>query len=1140
MEISVPIYQQKLGASLYWTTVGLGAYTEAVSGRSPIKLQQQLVERLKKVFSEIDPPMLEIFEAARGVRLVRLRLDLDLRGERGRRKVTGKFPLIIEPRWANAEQRLFVAYHPDRQDPLEWFPVDSERVLAEQASLYFSRTWAELDADDFDLLETDGKDRLRFIAFDGRPRSVLEKLPEREKGIWDDLYADPRREKGKRKRKRRKKLKVLDELGVDQTARVAEGTVGQGMPRTPYRQQLQLLLGGSRRSPVLLVGPPGVGKTTILQRFIADQLEADDFASHRNLDRVTHVWSVAGKRLIAGMSYLGDWEKRVIDLCDDASQERVVLWIEDVHAWGRLGRSRDSERNLAELLRGPLARGEMLVIGECTPEQLSRLEDDAPSFAALFTQIHVSETSAADTLRMMMHEARALELRHELSFSPFVFRTLLELGSSLFPGSALPGKALDLLREMARHAHDRLLDPVEVAHFASMDPQAATELDPGHVVQLLSLKTGLPELLLEPDSTLTRERVEQQLGRAVIGQPVAVRAASDLVMRIRAGLSAPGRPYAVYLITGPTGTGKTELAKSLAEYLYGDRERLVRFDMGELSGPDAPARLIGDRFSPRGLLTDAVRLQPFSVLLLDEIEKAHRSVFHLLLQLFDEGRLTDAAGETADFTHSVVLMTSNLGARAKASLGFGDDGQHATAEIKRAIESFFAPELFNRIDRVVPFTPLSKEAARGIAEKELAALLGRWGLAERNIFVYVGEAAIARVVSDGFDATYGARTVKRYLERHIGAKLTAAITESAPAAMRILRVFDRGDGELGLHDEVLAEADAEVAPYAIADLLDKPPLELKAMLPETLDALDALLGDDRVEALGRDLSAMVEAHNRGEEGAADHAYRLEAMRETLRSLRRRVGYHNARKSPDRDQVLACLAEVEFYKRALAHIDDPEQHTIFLVLGAVGLGRADARRFSDVDVSLMSSMARAAANDRRRAELEGFAFRLRDDTIGGRSRRPDDGVDLAAELERAVARGVDLVVLRLSGIAVRDYFAGERGCHIWRSLAHGTEVVRVDLLSAPDGKRAREVAEEHVAAVRAFNEALERGGDLPHNPEGLLPAVRQFRFTPPATRGARAPCEIEDYHLAHVETVRIADIAEALPRLWTLRMSRTHS
>jgi ATP-dependent Clp protease ATP-binding subunit ClpA/ATP-dependent Clp protease ATP-binding subunit ClpC len=1113
VNITVPIYQRVEGGQVHWTTLTLGPHTRSRSGRSALKVEQGLVGELKGAVQKLEPAQLEPLQLARGVRLERVRLDLTLQPEKGgRRKVTGRFPLVLEPRWLNREARIQLVYHPERQQ--EWFPLEQDEQLDARAVLYFQRVWRDLDDDDIAALQTNGKDRIKVISFSARPKSLLDALPERKQSIWDDLIPD-------RQRKQKKERPgVLRKLGVDLTQKAADLSLPLGMPRSPYREQLQLLLGGRLRRPVILVGPPQCGKSTLLHCWVHDQLVADGYEAHRNLDRVHHVWSVSGQRIIAGMSYLGDWEQRCMELLQDVGGAKIVLRIEDISAFGRLGRTRDSERNLAEFFRGPLQRGELVIVGECTADQLQRLEDEAPGFAALFSRVHVAETTPAETLRMTLNEVRSLELAYAVAFDPVVLRQTIELAGTLLSGAAFPGKALDLVRELARRARRGATTT------AVTDATERTAIRSADLLVLMSSRTGLPEELLRLDQPLDVAALREDFARRIMGQDPAVDAARDLVLRIRAGLTDPRRPYAVYLFTGPTGTGKTELAKCIAEYLYGGASRLLRFDMGELSDPDAAARLVGDALQPHGDLTERVRQQPFCVLLLDEIEKAHPTVLNLLLQLFDDGRLTDASGAVADFTHAVVIMTSNLGARVQQPIGFAEAPDAVLREVARAVREFFPPELFNRIDRVVPFAPLSPATARRIATKELSALLARRGLAERSIFVYSSASVLDTVVTEGFDPALGARPLRRYLEQHVGALLAEQVSGAPASLMRIIHLF-RHDDSLRLHVESLAEAPSTTQRLDLEELLDASARELHGRLPRALDALDEILASDALAGIAEEIGRQLQHADLAQPEHADALYHLDLMRQELQRLRGRAGYLYARQRSDRQQMLQVLAEVVFLERALQRVRDPGQHSAFIELLHIGIGR---RRpgFRDQGSGLMEALA--AAYLAGRGELEGWAAQLADGRVV--SGAGVEGPDAALLRSRP-----DQLVLKRVGLGVLDFFSGEQGCHIWRSLGAGSDVLRVRVWSAAGAAPSDVVAGRAVQAA-AFEEALEHGtSTLPANPDELFPLVREYRFDPPAVATESAPLEVSDYALGYAATLHVRALGQALPRLWLLRMGR---
>ncbi|MFO0651537.1 MAG: AAA family ATPase [Polyangiales bacterium] len=1127
MNVTVAVFQERIGSVFQWTTLGLGEHTKRERGAHPAKLQQKISAALREVIAKLAPRDLGAIELVRGTRLQVVRVELSLRHEGRRRKVTMLCPVVIEPRWASDETRFVVAYHPARQ--ARWFPLHDDEPVGAAATAFFEDDWAALRDEEIEALRFRGRAVLKSFSFEVTPKSLLDELPDRPRGVWDDLRNDrndPRREE---------RREVLAQVGVDLTWKAIDGSLSGGVPRSPTREELRSLVCQPVAQPVIVVGPSGAGRTTALERATLDLLEHDGYASHRNVDRVRRVWQVSGKRIIAGMSYLGDWQQRCLDVCAEARQQKAILWAVDLHHWGRIGRSRDSEMNLAEFFHGPVARRELTMVAECTPEQLRQLEEEAPAFASLFTRVRIEAAGHAETMRLLIHEARRLEAQSErLRVEPSGLRAILEVGASLFPMRAQPGKALDLLRQASQ---DALVEQGETCY-----------INGWQISYALSQRTGLPHWILESDHPVDPARIAEAFRAKVMGQPEAVAAAVDLVARIRSGLTDPKRPYAVYLFTGPTGTGKTELAKALAEYLYSSAERMVRIDMGEYGASDAAARLVGDRWNPEGTLTRAVQAQPFCVVLLDEIEKAHPQVHNLLLQLFDEARLTDAAGVAASFAHAVVVMTSNLGARAEPVAGFAKSDVPTEAEHLRAVREFFPPELFNRIDRVVSFRPLTPEVARAVVTRELGKLTQRRGLLDRNVFVAASDDALDLAVSAAFRAADGARSLKRWLEHNVGTLLTEHLVEKPDNELQLVRVRGVG-GALSLDVETLVEAETLAARYPLEDCLNESLPTLRARIADARRSLRELAASPALATLSERIADLVAQHRDGAGAGAGDLFALESLRgdiaalgEHLEHLERaasndedwdlraleieqrtqgsvdpysfkvlRVRAYDRRAlgaapPPARDQVLDALAEVAALRRALATVDDEAQHAV-----RIELARATAWDF---------------LRDRAPTGREGGLFeqltvayaKARGVFVGAavRKRTGYDVRTVSVESLPSMAQESDRVVIELTGLGVRDFFAAEAGTHVWRSAAGVPEIVRVE--------------------VRAVDGPLVAPPLLPV--AGATPrVVRLIRFDARPGEGASAPLELEDYVTGLTRSLSARLLTDPLPGLWRARLAR---
>ena len=535
-------------------------------------------------------------------------------------------------------------------------------------------------------------------------------------------------------------------------------------------ESLAEALTGNASSSVLLVGKAGAGKTAVVHELVRQRA--------RFGLTTTPFWCTSGARLVAGMTGYGMWQERCDALWQEAEKANAIVHFGNLMELIDTGKSEYNAQGLASFFRQRFARRQALAILECTPEQLSVVEREDPGTLKVFRQLVIEEPSpdaSRKILKRYVEEFRPetpatkTKPKRRRAIQPrrtTISDSTLELVDRLhrrFAGySAYPSRPLRFLRGLLQ-THSEL-----------------AQIGNAEVISAFAAETGLPLFLLDDHVIFDTDNTAKWFEERVIGQSAAVSLVVELLATVKAGLTRPRRPIASLLFAGPTGVGKTEMAKSLARFFFGDESRMARFDMSEYADALAVTHLVGGITGNEGTLTARIREQPFSVVLFDEFEKAHHSFFDLLLQTLGDGRLTDGRGRVADFTNSIVVMTSNLGAekfrRPRAGFDAGSEAgeqrltnsdRAAQKHFTRAVQDFLRPEIFNRIDHIVPFIPLDRETVERIAERELKLVEQRDGLLRRGVTLRTTPQALAILARRGYDPHYGARPLKRLIEREL-------------------------------------------------------------------------------------------------------------------------------------------------------------------------------------------------------------------------------------------------------------------------------------------------------------------------------------------------------------------------------------
>lgn len=641
-------------------------------------------------------------------------------------------------------------------------------------------------------------------------------------------------------------VSALEKFGTDMTAKASEDAYDPMIGREDVLERvIQVLSRRTKNNPVL-TGEPGAGKTAVVEG-LAQRIADGEIPANLRNKRIVAMDLVG---MLSGARFRGDFEERMKTFLEEAEVDgNVILFIDELHMIMGAGAGASETMDAANILKPILARGGLQVIGATTLKEYRRYIEKDAAFERRFQPVAVEEPDQEDAVRILMGLKGKYESYHGLTITDDAVRAAVSLSSRYIQDRFLPDKAVDLMDEAASRIKTRSLttpsylmdleheikrmgkekkkaaDAQEyeraavlrdsqnalvkelTAKQAEWQKKQCRSVEAEDIAQVVASWTKIPVTMLTEDETEQLRTLESTLHSRVIGQDDAVSAVAKAIRRGRTGVADPDRPVGSFLFLGPTGVGKTELCRAMAEVMFHDENAMIRLDMSEYMEQYTVSKLIGSPpgyvgYDEGGQLTEMVRKKPYSIILLDEIEKAHPDVWNTLLQILDDGRLTDAQGRTVSFKNTIIVMTSNIGAReitGKSSLGFArkDESEEERREenirsrVMEAVKMTFRPEFINRLDEVIVFHPLKQEDVRRIADLQIAKLTER--MEKQGIALRVDESAVELLAEKGYDPAFGARPLKRTIQ----SMLQNAVADS------IL------DGKPGENEELAASADGE-------------------------------------------------------------------------------------------------------------------------------------------------------------------------------------------------------------------------------------------------------------------------------------------------------------------------------------------
>ncbi len=623
---------------------------------------------------------------------------------------------------------------------------------------------------------------------------------------------------------------TLNQYGVDLTKKAIEGKLDPVIGRKDEIERVIQILSRRMKNNPCLIGEPGVGKTAVVEG-LAEKIIAEDVPEMLKNKRVV---SIDISSMVAGAKYRGDFEERIKKCLEEVRKVGdVILFIDEIHTIVGAG-SAEGAVDAANILKPLLARGEVQVIGATTLNEYRKYIEKDSALERRFSPVTVNEPTEEETIQILQGLRDKYEAHHNVEIGEDAIKAAVELSSRYINDRFMPDKAIDLIDEAASKLKMRTYtrpenlnkieekvnsyekekeEAIRVQDFEkaaklrdkeremkqklekekekweSKNKSSVTKLTKEDIAEVIASWTGIPAKRITEDENEKLKHLEDNLHKRVIGQNEAVTAISKAIRRSRVGLKDPNRPIGSFLFLGPTGVGKTELSKALAEVLFGNENAMIRVDMSEFMEPHSVSKLIGAPpgyvgYDEGGQLTEKIRRKPYSVILFDEVEKAHPDVMNMLLQILEDGRLTDSNGRTVNFKNTVIIMTSNIGARLitdKTTLGFGinkeseKEYENTKKDVMAELKKQFRPEFINRIDEIIVFHKLTENETNQIIRIMLDKVKSR--LKEQNINIDFDESIIKYVAKNGIDVNYGARPLRRTIQNNIEDKIAENILD---------------------------------------------------------------------------------------------------------------------------------------------------------------------------------------------------------------------------------------------------------------------------------------------------------------------------------------------------------------------------